>query len=237
MPIRMLTTNKIAIKMVYVIDEKNPATAWLEAAHLILKRGDRNGNLKGEILDLIVEIKNPLEEDEKIDRSFKEYIGAKWIEKGADPVFPKNKENLLATPWIKNYWTRLTRFKDSINQLEFVENRLKTKPNSKQLFCAVFDPETDIQPKRPFNPRMPCLGALDFKSRNGKLSLFALFRSQDFGRKAYGNYIGLGKLLNEFCQKVGLDSGKIVCYSRSAHIRLKEYPKIQQMLSTLEPSS
>jgi thymidylate synthase len=81
---------------------------------------------------------------------------------------------------------------------------------------------------------MPCLVALDFKYRNGNLGVFALFRSHDFGRKAYGNYLGLGKLLKYISSETGYKMGYVLCYSRSAHIRRREYPTIKKIVSLLE---
>lgn len=77
---------------------------------------------------------------------------------------------------------------------------------------------------------------LDIKLRNGKINIFAMFRSHDFGRKAYGNYIGLGKLLNMFCHETGYDIGEVVCYSVSAHIRAKEFNVINTLLEDYKAS-
>lgn len=212
----------------YKIKAENPSVAWLKATNYILENGRRRGSLKREVMDLIAEIKYPLQRERKIDETFKKYMGEKWIEKGANPIFPKNFEDTRSSDWSKTYWTRLKRFRDNTNQLDFIIKRLQNKPRSKQLFCVTFDPELDIQPHRPFNPTMPCLTALDFKFRNKTLGIFALFRSHDFGRKAYGNYLGLGRLLRYVSSEAKCDSGSIICYSRSAHIRSKEYSAIKK---------
>lgn len=217
----------------YIIRAANSSLAWLKATKCIMENGGKCNGLR-EIIDLVVEIEQPLEIEKKIDEAFKKYMGAKWIKKGSDAIFPENIENFHSLPWTRTYWTRLKKFRDNTDQLLFIINRLKDKPMSKQLFCVTFDPEIDIQPHRPFNPTMPCLTALDFKFRNGYLGIFALFRSHDFGRKAYGNYLGLGKLLKYICSQVKCDLGTVICYSRSAHIRLKEYPTIYKIVSILK---
>ena len=73
--------------------------------------------------------------------------------------------------------------------------------------------------------------AVDLKFRNGKLNLFAMLRSHDFGRKAYGNYIGLGRLLGTLCDQTGYEMGELVCYSISAHIRVRELKLVTAILS------
>jgi thymidylate synthase len=220
-------------KMVQLIQAKNPSEAWLRAVKLILSSGNKVGNLK-EILYLIVEIENPLEIDERVDKTFRSLVnlgkksGNEWITWGIKQLTPST-----VLRWHDTYYSRITKYREKTNQLNYVVERLKRKPNSKQLFCITFDPELDIRPNMPYSPKMPCLTALDFKDRNG-LNLFAVFRSHDFGRKAYGNYIGLGKLLREICEKSNRDLGRVICFSCSAHVRLSELKQIENCIKELE---
>lgn len=214
----------------------NLSETWVNAINFIIKKGNRQGELKREIINLVSVTQNPLETYKEIDDLFEKHIGRKWISKGSDCIFPitSNPENTIL--WSKNYWGRLTRYREKVDQLDFVIRRLKNKPHSKQLSCVTFDPEIDIQPHRPFNPSMPCMIALDVKFRHGRINIFAMFRSHDFGRKAYGNYIGLGKLLNMLSNETDYDIGEVVCYSVSAHIRIKEFDAISNLLEDYRDS-
>ncbi len=219
--------------MVYLIRAGNPSEAWVEAAKLILSSGRRVGNLK-EILYLLVEIENPLEIDKNIHETFCSIpklgtkSGSGWIKECVKYLSPPALDK-----WNKTYYSRLTKYRDKINQLDYVIKALRRKPKSKQLFCVIFDPETDIKPGMPYNPNMPCLTVLDLKDREG-LNLFAVFRSHDFGRKAYGNYIALGKLLKEIAEKSSRNLGRVVCFSCSAHIRLSELNQIENCIRKLK---
>ncbi len=213
-----------------VIEGRNAQNTWLNAVKFLVKNGEKENELSKEILGLITVIHNPQEDDIHIDELFRKHIGTKWIDKGADTVYPKGG-HLAVERWERSYWGRLTKYRNRIDQIGFIIERLQSKPGSKQLSCVTFDPEVDIQPQRPFNPRMPCLISIDFKCRNKKLNLFATFRSHDFGRKAYGNYEGLRRLQNFICQKTGHGMGKIVCYSISAHIRNKELNTVKALLN------
>lgn len=208
------------------IEGVNPSETWMNAINFIIEKGNRQGELSREILNLVSVTKNPLEIYKEVDDFFRKYIGSKWISKGSNCIFPIKSNPGNLTSWSRNYWSRLTRYREKVNQLGFIVRRLKNKPHSKQLSCVTFDPEIDIQPHRPYNPSMPCMIALDIKFRDGKLNIFAMFRSHDFGRKAYGNYIGLGRLLNMLSHETGYDIGEVVCYSVSAHIRAKEFNSI-----------
>ncbi|BAW32136.1 putative thymidylate synthase [Methanothermobacter sp. MT-2] len=51
---------------------------------------------------------------------------------------------------------------------------------------------------------------IDFKPIKDKLNLMAVFRSQSFDTKAYGNFIALAILLHRMCQAAGYKPGAIV---------------------------
>ncbi len=221
----MLAVNSIA--------GENASETWAKAASFLIQKGEKTGELSKEVMNLVSIVRDPSKTYKEVDELFIRHVGMKWIQKGSSCVFPmatspKKKSN---RHWAKSYWGRLTRYRERIDQLNFVIRRLSDKPLSKQLSCVVFDPEIDMQCDRPFNPSMPCLVAIDLKFRNGKLNLFAMFRSHDFGRKAYGNYIGLGRLLGTLCDQTGYEMGEIVCYSISAHIRAKELHLIEALLN------
>ena len=222
--------------MVNSVKGANPSETWVKAINFIIEKGKRQGGLSREILNLVSVTQNPLEIYRGVDDLFRKHIGSKWISKGADCIFPikSNPGNMIS--WSRNYWGRLTRYREKVDQLGFIIRRLKNKPHSKQLSCVTFDPEVDLQPHRPFNPSMPCMIALDIKFRNGKLNIFAMFRSHDFGRKAYGNFIGLGRLLKMLSHETGYDIGEVVCYSVSAHIRAKEFNAIRTLLEDYKES-
>jgi len=215
-----------------MIKSGDVSLAWLNALKFIYTNGTKRGELVKELIDLVVEIEKPLLIRKTVNESFKNHIGEVWIRKGAEPIFPDSVSKGLK--WYNSYWSRISKYREKRNQIEYVINRLLTKPHSKQLVCVTFEPEIDIQPHRPYNPSMPCLVTLDFKVQERKLNLFALFRSHDFGRKAYGNYIGLGKLMKYICDRTGLEEGVVICYSRSAHIRKKEFTSIKLILEELE---
>lgn len=232
-PKNMLQSRTGLIKLIVnSVKGANPSETWIKAVGFIVEQGRRLGGLRREVINMVSVTQNPLQKLKGIDNLFRKHIGSKWIEKGQRCIFPtiRNPRNSEIERWSRNYWGRLTRYRQKVDQLKFVIHRLRDKPHSKQLSCVTFDPEVDIQPHRPFNPLMPCMIAIDVKFRNGKLNLFAMFRSHDFGRKAYGNYIGLGRLLNLLSHETGYDIGEVVCYSVSAHIRAKEFDSIVSLL-------
>lgn len=66
----------------------------------------------------------------------------------------------------------------------------------------------------------PCLSLISFKlSKDYKsIDLTAVYRSQEFSRKAMGNYLGLAWLLKFFADEVGLEPRNLVCHSTFANL-------------------
>ncbi len=66
----------------------------------------------------------------------------------------------------------------------------------------------------------PCLSHISLKLFERRVHLTALYRNQHFIRKAYGNYLGLSRLLLFICREVGCEPGELVCISTHADAEL-----------------
>jgi hypothetical protein len=62
----------------------------------------------------------------------------------------------------------------------------------------------------------PCLSHISFSLHDGELHLTALYRSHDYVSRAYGNYIGLGRVLSFVGTESGWPIGEVTCISSSA---------------------
>jgi hypothetical protein len=62
----------------------------------------------------------------------------------------------------------------------------------------------------------PCLSHLSFSLQHGVVHLTALYRSHDFISRAYGNYLGLGRVLAFVARQSGFPVGELTCISASA---------------------
>ena len=102
------------------------------------------------------------------------------------------------------------------NQLEKIKDRLRVKmhgSSTNALVCTIFLPNDDLKKAcvhRPNAKGMRCLTQIDFKPKGDKLNLMAVFRSQFFDTKAYGNFLALAILLYKMCQNTGYKPGAIV---------------------------
>jgi hypothetical protein len=62
----------------------------------------------------------------------------------------------------------------------------------------------------------PCLSHVSLSLQKGVLHMTALYRNHDFIRRAYGNYVGLGRLLRYVAIQSGWPVGELECVSASA---------------------
>ncbi len=87
----------------------------------------------------------------------------------------------------------------------------------------------DIKIRRPDKDTgimgFPCLSHISLVLSKGRLNMTALYRNQHFIRKAYGNYLGLSRLLRFICREVGCEPGTLVCIAAHADAELSKRGK------------
>lgn len=129
----------------------------------------------------------------------------------------------------KSYFDRLVAYPgpngEVINQLEThatrFENELSRKnPKSSIYEIGVASPG-DLRIQVPGMDRgimgFPCLSHISLSLHQGAIHLTALYRNQDFVRKAYGNYVGLSRLARFFATEAGVGVGEITCVASHAY--------------------
>ena len=193
--------------------------AWLEACKCISLEGkpikDGSKPIK-ELLHLSLTIQNPRINDEIIE---------KYADKGMIDWMVANFLEQKHVPELRNslsYGTRLFNYNGK-NQVEWVINKLRQKPETKAATIPMLMPNQD-------NAYIPCVSLLDFKIRGDKLMLIAMCRSIDFGKKVYANIIALHKIQQIISEGVGVPTGQIVMYVTSAHIYQRDNETIEGIL-------
>ncbi|HHV99135.1 MAG TPA: hypothetical protein GXX36_06120 [Clostridiaceae bacterium] len=62
------------------------------------------------------------------------------------------------------------------------------------------------------------------------MDMLAVYRNHDFAVKAYGNYVGLGHLLEFLCRETGFTIGKLSCFSSHAYIENKYASRLKTII-------
>ncbi len=161
----------------------------------------------------------------------------------AYPVIERIRANRDGTYFYRMmHWSPKDGKKQEINQIERVITTLRrelAKPNTLSSIyevgiCGVTDgfakdlsivpPGGDIRiqdPDQAVHSRgFPCLSHISLTYTRGRLHLTALYRNQHFIHKAYGNYLGLCRLLNFICREAGCEPGELVCIATHADAEL-----------------
>lgn len=180
--------------------------AWYRGLSLIWNHGEtlvdeRGSNIK-ELLDLVIVIENPYEDQIPKDAAWSK----ERLEEYAKQLIRGTEQNFVYT-----YGQRLRDW-NGTDQIEYVIKKLRESPSSRRATCITWIPSKDTKAEE-----VPCMVILDFKLR-GELNLTTVFRSHDFYGAAAANWYALSRLLEHVSQQVGATPGKITSISISAHI-------------------
>jgi thymidylate synthase len=183
-------------------------TGWESLVKRIMKNGveikDERGSVTKEILNTMVNVKNPLDSE-----SPKGYFwtGEK-LDKYSEQFLSSDKQGFIYT-----YGNRLREHFDGIDQIQEAITRLNNFKESRRAISITWDPVVDTK-----NDEVPCMMLVDFKIRDGKLHTTGLWRSHDIYGAWFPNAVGLSNLAKYVAEKVGTEVGTLTIHSISAHI-------------------
>jgi hypothetical protein len=149
----------------------------------------------------------------------------------------------------KTYFDRLVAWpspKGSINQLEWIVGRLQQQlalrnplgsayelavaaPNDhpRKVAAEFAEQATSADDLRVYTPGLdnglrgfPCLSHISLTLVQGRLHMTAIYRNQHLIRRAYGNYVGLARLMRFFAQEAECEPGEILCVASHADAEL-----------------
>ena len=183
-------------------------TGWESLVKRIMKDGveitDERGSVTKEILNTMVNIKNPMDSE-----SPKGYFwtGEK-LDKYSEQFLSNDKQGFIYT-----YGNRLRAHFDGIDQIQEAIGRLNNFKESRRAISITWDPNVDTK-----NDEVPCMMLVDFKIRDGMLHTTGLWRSHDIYGAWFPNAVGLSNLARYVAREVGSEIGMLTIHSISAHI-------------------
>ncbi|WHX25107.1 hypothetical protein QNH47_13110 [Virgibacillus halodenitrificans] len=220
-----------------IIKGVSVSDAWKKAINHLVANDKEDYNL-------IVEIENPVSDDIYIRNNFNKVLhsmGDQSVETVSNTIFPlgmyeksKDRNNFYERfsrvyPILRKvpennkgtYFGRLIEWdygrNKTINQVEHTIFKLaREKQNGRGIRVmyemSIYDPELDCNNQMGF----PCMSFISVKVRKNFIDLTAIYRNQYFVQKAYGNYLGLGRLLNFIAKESGYGIGKLTCIATHA---------------------
>ena len=194
--------------MVLMLKVPTIKNGWESLVKRIMKDGveitDERGSVTKEILNTMVNIKNPTDSE-----SPKGYFwtGEK-LDKYSEQFLSSDKQGFIYT-----YGNRLRAHFDGIDQIQEAIGRLNNFKESRRAISVTWDPTVDTK-----NDEVPCMMLVDFKIRDGMLYTTGLWRSHDIYGAWFPNAVGLSNLTKYVAGEVGSEIGSLTIHSISAHI-------------------
>jgi len=200
--------------------------AWLKALDIIMKFGEEKQTeykiKQKEILDMVVIIEG---DDEKL---------APWM-----IVTEKDLENYFATFFSEEkpagveytYGNRLLQYPTSdgpVNQITRIVKYLKGVPTTRRAVAVTWKVEQDSTDRTSNEP--PCITQIVWNIKNNKLHQTAVIRSSDMFGAWPLNAFALRKMQKDIAQQIGVDMGKLITVSVSAHIYENSWKEAKAIL-------
>ena len=117
---------------------------------------------------------------------------------------------------------------NGINQIDWVINRIRNKPETKSATITLHKPGEEM---------LACLSMLDFKYRNSILDMTAVYRSQNVFWSQPGNMLALHKIHNDVATELDYKFGKVELIVISAHIYEDDFEKVNGILDKAREQS
>lgn len=201
------------------MEVKTLGEAWINSMKLIRKSGemikDEDVVLK-EKRNLYISIDDVSEEDEII----KKYANKDRIELMKKKYFTCG----LVGDYKIDYGSYIFNNR-GINQFDWLCKKLKEKPETKSATISLHIAGED---------KLTCLSLLDFKLRDNKLTMTAVYRSQNVYSSQPGNIIALRKLQQSLADNINVEVGKFELVVMSAHIYEYDFGNVEKLLKEFD---
>ena len=102
--------------------------------------------------------------------------------------------------------------------------------------ALVSEPLAGVQVLLPSEQRIrgfPCLVHIDFTLLDGILHCLAVYRHQYLITKAYGNLVGLSRLMNFMCEQTGAECGELVVHATLADAEPNHRPTPRTLVESM----
>lgn len=101
----------------------------------------------------------------------------------------------------------------TVNQYEYIINKLKKNPNSRRAVGVTWDVDIDTK-----TDEIPCWNYLCCSIYNNRLYMSVVFRSNDIDTAFVPNMYGLHSLHKMFCEQTGCEVGEFYYTAHNIHI-------------------
>jgi thymidylate synthase len=130
-------------------------------------------------------------------------------------------ESRSVLPEYKVSYGNLFRDHEGVDQLAWVVDRLRAKPETKSATIGFHQPG---------HPDLSCISLVDCKLRDGLLHINAVFRSQNIFGSQPGNALALARLQQRIAAEIGAETGFLTLHVLSAHVYFEDMAAAERLL-------
>ena len=200
------------------IDGKSLGEVWVKAMQYIMKEGtdiyDDEIRLK-EILNLYIRIDTVSDNDE---------ILLKYADSDRIKLMEEKYSTCGLVGDYKIDYGSYIYDNSGINQIDWIINRIKKKPETKSATITLHKPGED---------KLACLSLIDFKYRKDTLKMTVVYRSQNIYWSQPGNMLALRKIQKDVANSLGYEVGPIELVVISAHIYESDFDSVNRILNEI----
>lgn len=203
-----------------VIEASSIIDLWCEALFRVVKGGASTTNTK-ELRNITLILKDSATFSSQLDSL------PSYIEQSKDYILNYSKDLIADEAPVSGTYTYGSRIRKS---LDYVIDKLKNEPNTRQAVMSIWENESDAYSSSP-----PCLNNLQFRVNDGRLDLSVLFRSNDCYSALVSNLFGMKYLQQYVADEIDAEIGLIGYHvSSSLHVyedclERAEYPITQYL--------
>ncbi len=133
-------------------------------------------------------------------------------------------ENLFAKEEQDYDYTYGSRLRSDYDQVEKVIDKFKEEPKDRQNIMITRKVE-DLENENP-----PCLTVVDLEILDGELISYSYWRSWDAHAGLPANLGGLQLLMEFMAKEIGVDTGRMVAFSKNLHLYERQFEFVEDML-------
>lgn len=201
---------------------KSEGEAWLSAMRLVMQNGvdihDEEVSLR-EVRNLYFTI-DEISKDDPIIQKYADKDRVALMEKKYATCGLVGDYKIDYGSYIYN--------NNGVNQIEWVINRMKNKPETKSATITLHKPGEDM---------LACLSMLDFKYRDSLLDMTVVYRSQNIYWSHPGNLQALKHIHEDVAKALGYNLGKVELIVISAHIYAYDFDKVLSILADADSNN
>lgn len=193
-----------------VVNANSLGEAWLDSLYVVLHKGnwikDGPDNLL-EVCNLYIAISSVSDDDPIISR---------YADKSRIDLMRVKHRSCQIVHNYKVSYGKLLYDNAGVNQIDWVIDRIRNKPETKSATISLHHPGDDY---------LSCLSLLDFKLRNGCLNITAVYRSQNVFGSQPGNVLAILEIHRHVAKQLGVQVGEFCLALLSAHIYERDIEK------------